>query len=61
MLSNATIYYLRRCDEAAEVLTVSLASVAVTSILGLLVVLTSMFVSSSLVRAEQMSIQMLQN
>jgi hypothetical protein len=52
---------LRRCDEAAEVLTVSLASVAVASILGLLVVLTSMFVSSSLVRAEQMSIQMLQN
>lgn len=35
-------------DEAAEVLTVSLASVAVASTLGLLVVLTSMFVSSSL-------------
>uniref|UniRef100_A0A7S0T254 Uncharacterized protein n=1 Tax=Mantoniella antarctica TaxID=81844 RepID=A0A7S0T254_9CHLO len=37
-------------DEAAEVLTVSLASVVFLSTLGLLVLLASMFVSSSLVR-----------
>jgi hypothetical protein len=45
--------HLRRCNEAAEVLTVSLAFVAVTSTLGMLVVLTSMFVSSSLVREKE--------